>query len=423
AILSGHHPARGEMTSVAGGNPPHPGHPTGSGTITPWYSSRIPTETFTLAEALKAEGYVTGHSGKWHVSKHHYDYPNPYHHGFDRSTHHRGVQSSMTPDRLTGFATRDPDDPYRLDDNGYPFDVPQHAALDFMRENKDQPFFLYYATWLVHGPWVMRSEALLRKYEQKLGVTITDKHKDMWDVPGQKNPFYCAMVEQLDYYMGQVFRYLEETDDPRWPGHKLIENTYIIFTSDNGGAEGNHMVTDNYPLDRGKISLKEGGTRVPLIIVGPGIPAGVQTDVMANGLDFYPTILSWVGARKPKDKILDGCDLAPLLAKDPTNPRLVRDARGRVRDTMTWHFPQSENTSTIRQGDYKLLRRYAGLANQLELYRLYHTDRGRAERGDIEEMKNLADRMPAKTAALDDRLAESISEMGGRLPYFNPQWT
>ena len=65
------------------------------------------------------------------------------------------------------------------------------------------------------------------------------------------------MVEELDYYLGKVFNYLDQTDDPRWPGHKLSENTYLIFTSDNGGMEGHpgEIYTDNYPLDRGKISL------------------------------------------------------------------------------------------------------------------------------------------------------------------------
>ena len=152
-----------------------------------------------------------------------------------------------------------------------PFDVPQDAALNFIKASKDQPFFLYYATWLVHAPIVMRSEALLRKYEQKLGVTLTEEHAKTWKNPGQTNLFYCAMVEQLDYYLGQIFTYLETTEDPRRPGHKLIENTYIIFSSDNGGMEGTHeeIYTDNFPLDRGEISLREGGVRVPLIITGP----------------------------------------------------------------------------------------------------------------------------------------------------------
>ena len=421
AILSGLHPARGEMTAVTGGSPPHPAN-LNAPTISPFYSARMPTERYTLAEAMKAEGYVTAHSGKWHISKHHYDYPTPYYHGFDQSTHHRGVQASMKPDRLTGFATTDPKDPYRLDANGFPFDVPQDAALSFIKENRDKPFFLYYATWLVHTPIVMRSEALLRKYEQKLGVTITEEHKKAWNQPGQSNPFYCAMVEQLDYYLGQIFDYLENTDDPRWPGHKLIENTYIFFSSDNGGMEGagSATFTDNFPLHRGKISVHEGGTRVPMIVTGPGIPANVQTEVMANGMDFYPTILSLIQAQKPADKIFDGCDLAPLLTSDPRDATLVRDSKGQVRDTMMWHFPQMENTSSIRVGDYKLVRRYGRGTPTVSLYQLYRTEGGKQVRGDIEEAHDLAAEMPEKMAKLDALLTSQIAAAGGRIPYGNP---
>jgi arylsulfatase A-like enzyme len=420
AILSGLHPARGEMTSVAGGFPPHASHPRAE-LISPFYTARMPVDRYTIAEALKADGYRTGHSGKWHISKNHYDYPKPYRHGFDVSTHERGVQSTMKPDRLTGFATRDPNDPYRLDENGFPFDVPQHAALEFIRSNKNEPFFLYYATWLVHAPIVMRSEALLRKYERKLGVTITEEHKDTWKTPGQTNPFYCAMVEQFDYYVGQVMQLLADTEDPRWPGHTLAENTYVFFTSDNGGMEGSRheVYTDNEPLDRGKISLKEGGTRVPFMVVGPGIPAGVQSDVLVNGLDIYPTVLSLVGAKRPAGKRFDGCDLSRLLTTDPTDPTLVQDAAGDVRDSMVWHFPQMENSSSIRVGEYKLFRKHASVEPERSLYRLYTGDR-QAVRGDIEEQQDLAAEMPEKAAELDARLTAAIREMGGRLHYRNP---
>ena len=63
---------------------------------------------------------------------------------------------------------------------------------------------------------------------------------------------------------------------PAGRAHKLSENTYVLFTSDNGGMEGHpgEVITDNYPLDKGKISAMEGGIRVPLIITGPGIRAG-----------------------------------------------------------------------------------------------------------------------------------------------------
>lgn len=91
---------------------------------------------------LKADGYRTGHSGKWHISNNHYEFPKPYRHGFDVSVHDRGVQVPMKPDRLTGFATHNPKDPYRLDENGFPFDAPQQGALDFIRDSKDDAFSL-----------------------------------------------------------------------------------------------------------------------------------------------------------------------------------------------------------------------------------------------------------------------------------------
>ncbi|MBL7077408.1 MAG: sulfatase [Kiritimatiellae bacterium] len=424
AILTGQHPARIGMTAVSGGGPPHFWKPQ-AGRTSPWNRGDMPLAAVTVAEAMKAEGYATGHSGKWHLA------PHPWYHGFDSSEQSRGVQGGM-PNRLTGFATRDPKDPFRLDENGFPFDVPQDAAMKFLKEQADpstgsgqaSPFFLYYATWLVHAPISMKSEQLLQKYVKKLGVELKPEHRNTWRQGGQTNPFYCAMVEQLDYYMGQVFTYLETTDDPRWPGHKLIENTYIIFTSDNGGMENlpEHRFTENAPLDKGKISTKEGGTRVPLIITGPDIPAGVQTDVMANGLDFYPTILSWIGAGEPADTVFDGCDLSPLLTGDPTDPTLIRDARGKVRDTMMWHFPQMEGTSAIRIGDYKLRRSSSHGPQPLELYRLYRTENGKQIRVDIEERHNVAAELPEKADELEALRAALVAKMNGRYGYLNPDW-
>lgn len=427
AILSGMHPARAQMTHVSGGKPPSPHHPTGWTMLSPWYSGSMPAERVTIAEALKAHGYVTGHSGKWHVAMNHHGYPQPEDQGFDYTRNSRGVQQRMQPDRLTGFATADEGDPFRLDSNGYPFDQTHADAMTFLRENHGEPFFLYYATWLVHGPILMRSEALLRKYEAKLGVTLTDEHKDTWKLDGQTNPFYCAMVEQLDYYLGQLFDYLNTTEDPRWPGHMLVENTYIMFTSDNGGMRGspNEIYTDNTPLRRGKISVREGGTRVPLIITGPGVPAGVESDVMVNGLDFYPTLLSLTGADQPEGTQFDGLDLSKSLLSDPTDPSLIREADGSVRDTMLWHFPNSaELASSIRIGDYKLIQNYNHGESELpefELYRLYDSTSGREVRVDIEEGHNLVESMPEKAEQLKARMTEMLTEMEASYPYWNPR--
>ncbi|TWU39612.1 sulfatase-like hydrolase/transferase [Novipirellula artificiosorum] len=424
AIMSGIHAARAQKTSVRGGTPPVPLNQA-SRVIAPWQRFGLPPDELTLPKLLQQNGYVTGHSGKWHMSKggERAD-ANRVPFGFDYTRCDRGSRHAMS-DRLSGFATDAADDPYRLDAKGYPYHQTNEDALTFLKQNKDKPFFLYYATWLVHAPIHTRSEAHLQKYVNLLGTDPTNTPKK--ETPGQLNPFYAAMVQELDYYVGQVFDYLDQTEDPRWPGHNLSENTYLIFSSDNGGMEGSpaERFTDNRPLLRGKISAMEGGTRVPLIITGPGIPAGVQTDVMANGLDFYPTILSMVGVEKPSHKRFDGCDLTPLLLSDPTDPSRVTEADGSVRDTMVWHFPVGVALeSTIRSGDYKLVRNYDHVNNpetpELELYRLYETVDGVSKRADIEESKNLAESMPEKTQQLAQKLTDILDGMNTTYPYYNP---
>jgi len=426
AIMSGNHPARAQKTHVVGGAPPTPNHKYGWTMMDPWYSGRIPENETTLARVLQSNGYVTGHSGKWHMAIDHKAFPQPEDQGFDWTRSSRGARSGM-PSRVSGFATIQKGDPFRLDENGYPYHQTSEDALTFLRENHQKPFFLYYATWLVHTPIHTRSEQLLEKYCKKLGVEKPNDQEG-WTMKGQTNPFYCAMVEELDYYMGKVFDYLKGTQDPRWPGHKLIENTYIIFTSDNGGMEGDpgEVITDNYPLDKGKISAMEGGTRVPLIITGPGIPKGVESDVMVNGLDFYPTLLTLTGTKRPKDKGLDGCDLSDLLLKNPTNSSLVKNKDGKPRDTMVWHFPHSVALeSTIRMGGYKLVRnynhRFDERTTEFELYQLYKTDNGKQVRVDIEEANNLASQHPQLSKELNERLSSILNEMDASYPYYNPQ--
>ncbi|MBT4757488.1 MAG: sulfatase [Opitutae bacterium] len=428
AIMSGNHPARAQKTHVVGGGPPTPYNKELHRMMPPWYSGRMPEGELTLARVLQKNGYATGHCGKWHMAINHNAYPQPEDQGFDWTRHNLGTTRRMTPHRLTGFATREEGDPYKLDENGFPFHQNSEDAMQFIAEHADQPFFLYYATWLVHTPIHTRSEELLQKYVKKLGVGLPENPAE-WKGEGQTNPFYCAMVEELDYYVGRLLQYLDTTEDPRWPGHSLRENTYLIFTSDNGGMERHpgEIITDNFPLARGKISAMEGGTRVPLIVRGPGIAANVQSDVMVNGLDFYPTILALAGIEQPAQKHLDGADLSGLLKTDPTNPKLVHEADGRVRDTMVWHFPNSiALESTIRIGDWKLVRNYDHLNNQhaseLELYRLYDTQGGRQNRGDIEEANNLADSMPEKAHALNAKLTEILTEMEASYPYYNPDF-
>jgi uncharacterized sulfatase len=426
AIMSGNHPARAQKTHVVGGAPPTPNHKLGWTMIAPWYSGRMPENENTIARVLQSNGYTTGHSGKWHMAIDHHAFPQPEDQGFDWTRSNRGARSGM-PSRVEGFASTRTKDPFQLDENGYPYHQTSEDALTFLKENHDKPFFLYYATWLVHTPIHTRSEKLLEKYCKKLGVE-RPKDKSGWTLKGQTNPFYCAMVEELDYHMGKVFNYLNTTEDPRWPGHKLVENTYIIFTSDNGGMEGHpkEVITDNYPLDKGKISLMEGGTRVPLIITGPGIKKGIETDVMVNGLDFYPTLLSLTGTPKPNGKNLDGADLRDLLLNNPKDSSLVKDKQGKVRDSMVWHFPNSAAfESSIRVKGFKLVRNYDHKYHQnnaeLELYELYREESEKQVRVDIEEANNLSSKRPDLTKELNQKLSAVLNEMDASYPYFNAQ--
>ena len=424
AIMSGRHPAVAQKTHVVGGNPPTPYNKTAHPLMDPWISGRMKLKEVTIAEALKSKGYTCGHTGKWHMAIDHNAFPQPKDQGFDFTWNDLGESRAMRPNRLSGFAGRKGNDPYKLDLDGFPKDQTTLNAIQFIKKNKEKPFFLYYAAWLVHTPIHTRSRALLEKYCKKLDVNFPENATG-WNLPGQRNPYYCAMVEMFDHYVGQIISYLNETDDPRWPGHKLIENSYVILTSDNGGMERipGEIITDNFPLDKGKINAKEGGVRVPLIITGPEIKANNQSNVMVNGLDFYPTILSWTGTKKPIDQKLDGCDLSNLLKINPQDPQLVKERNGEIRNSMIWHFPHGvAQQSSIRSDGWKLIYNYMPQRPKLELFELYKNYPNSSRRCDIEEFKNLADKNPDKAEEMKQKLFRELASMKASYPYFNPHF-
>ena len=424
AIMSGRHPAVAQKTHVVGGNPPTPYNKTAHPVMDPWYSGRMKLSEVTIAEALQGNGYATGHTGKWHMAIDHNAFPQPEDQGFTFTRHDLGESRAMRPHRLTGFATNKKDDPYKLDENGYPRDQTTIDAIEFIAKNKENPFFLYYAAWLVHTPIHSRSKDLLKKYCDKLGVDFPVDPVG-WSLNGQQNPYYCAMVEMFDAYIGQIINYLEETEDPRWPGHKLIENTYIILTSDNGGMEKvpGEIITDNYPLDKGKINAKEGGVRVPFIITGPKIKANQKSNVMVNGLDFYPTILAWTGTQRPKVQNLNGSDLSKFLEINPQSASLVKDSMGEIRNSMIWHFPHGvAQQSTLRVNGWKLVYNYMPTKPKLELYQLYKNYPNPSSRVDIEEAENLVAKMPDKAEQMRKELFRRLDEMNASYPYRNPHY-
>jgi arylsulfatase A-like enzyme len=208
------------------------------------------------------------------------------------------------------------------------------------------------------------------------------------------------MIEKLDENIGRLIKAIE--------GLGKIDNTVIIFTSDNGGlatAEGSP--TCNAPLSEGKGWMYEGGTREPLIIKWPGVikPNSICTCPVTSP-DFYPTILEIAGIELMPEQHRDGVSMMPLLRSKST---LNREA-------IFWHFPHYGNQggtpgSSIRAGDYKLIELLED--GTVELYNL---------REDISEKHNIAKEKPEITTHLKLLLKEWRDRVEAKIPKPNPEF-
>lgn len=260
-------------------------------------SGGLPAGEITLPEALKARGYATAHVGKWHLGIH--EGSRPLDQGFDQSF---GLPYSNDMDArpdLPKGSTGSPTPPIDgwnvpLLRNGEVVEKPAdqvhltghytEEAMKFIQQKKSQPFFLYMAHSFPHVP-LFASENF--KGKSRAGI-------------------YGDTVEELDWSVGQILQTLRKEG--------LAENTLLFFTSDNGpwlimGAQGGSAG----PLKDGKGSNWEGGMRVPGIAWWPGhIKPGVTNDP-ANSMDLFATSLALAGAEVPKDRVIDGTDIRPLL--------------------------------------------------------------------------------------------------------------
>jgi arylsulfatase A-like enzyme len=296
-----------------------------------------------IAEVLKQAGYATARFGKWHVG--------PDTQGFD-------VSSSDGKPGTEKNHYNDPDVTFDLTD----------VSLDFIKENRDRPFFLYLSHWDVHGPLVARPN-LVAKYERKLASWTRNENP--------YNPTYAAMVEAVDTSVGRVIDTLAELD--------LDERTLVIFSSDNGGTR----TSINEPLRGVKGSLYEGGVRVPTCMKWPDvIAAGARSQTPIASVDFLPTFAELAGVSLPANQAVDGESFAPLLKGQPAlNNRAI-----------FWHYPlyltgRASPASAIRKGDWKLLEFFED--GRVELYNVADN---------VSESNNLADIEPAKASELHQQL-------------------
>ncbi|HRR28909.1 MAG TPA: sulfatase-like hydrolase/transferase, partial [Victivallales bacterium] len=232
-ILTGLNPARLHMTTYLPGRP----DTRTQKLLHPEIMMHIPLSVKMMPRYFKEVGYTTGLIGKWHVGKS----PGPAEHGFDFVYHPGDGKNTIPSDTEGGKAE---------------FELTMQT-IKFIEENKDKPFFAYLAHYTPHIPYTAKKE-------------LIEKNKNAFE------PVYAALIETLDYTIGILVKKLEELN--------LLNDTIIVFTSDNGGLhvpEGNHSrVTHNTPFRAGKGYTYEGGQRVPLIVRWPEhIPSGRVIDV------------------------------------------------------------------------------------------------------------------------------------------------
>jgi arylsulfatase A-like enzyme len=383
ALMTGMYPARTHLTDwIPGWAKQYRDFPLKP----PVWQQHLAQKYTTLPEALHQAGYNTLHVGKWHLGG-----PGnlPEDHGFDvnisgtnrglpRSYHFPyGGDALKWDSRLTKTQR----------EGRYLTDRLTDEAVTLIRDQQDQPFFLYFAFYSVHAPIQGRPD-LVQEFKQR----PKGEH--------HKNPEYAAMVHSVDDAVGRVRAQLEQSG--------IADRTLIVFTSDNGGVC--RRTSSNLPLRGEKGQHWEGGTRVPAIVLWPGVTQpGTVCKEPTITMDFYPTILEITGVQgdTAHNRSVDGVSLVPLL-KDP-QASLHREA-------LYWHYPHYNvfigiPYSAIRVGDYKLIHYYEDGHN--ELYNLAQ---------DLSETRDLATSQPELTARLEQQLQAHLKQVGAQLPVANPDY-
>lgn len=276
---------------------------------------KMPTSEVTLAEYLKSAGYRTGLFGKWHNGL---QYPyNPMGQGFDTFYGFADGHTTRYVDSVVQHNHQF--EPYK----GYLPNLLTEQAMQFMAD-KTQPFFAYLSFNTPHSPFVLPNKYF-------------DKYKKM----GQSDldASIYGMVENIDWNLGRVFAQLKKS--------KQLDNTIIIFLSDNGPAfpHGHHRYNGNMKGWKGKVD--EGGVRVPFAIWWPGhIEGGKQIKQPAQHIDVVPTLTSLLNIATPT---LHGVDLSALLMKSHTAKPTIPSLSNRLLFTHHFHNTTRPSQTAIQK--------------------------------------------------------------------------
>ncbi|MFM1987781.1 MAG: hypothetical protein RJA99_738 [Pseudomonadota bacterium] len=293
----------------------------------------MPASERTVAEVLAERGYHTLHIGKWHLGSTREMRPNAQ--GFAETVFMesglylpendpRAVNSKQDFDPIDRFLW--PNMRWATSYNGgtwfepagYLTDWYTDEAVAAIRANRHRPFFLFLAHWGIHTPL----QATRADYD------ATPTHLD------HRRRVYAAMIRALDRSVGRVMQTLREEG--------LDRDTLVVFTSDNGGPAYLGLPEINRPFRGWKLTLFEGGTRVPYVARWPArIPAGTRVDTPVSGIDLMPVAAAAAGAPLPADRPIDGANWLEWLGGARPPPR-----------TLFW---RDGSLRSVRDGDWKLI--------------------------------------------------------------------
>ncbi|MBK1880039.1 sulfatase [Pelagicoccus mobilis] len=356
--------------------------------------TRLDTNLPTLGKLMKQAGYASGHFGKWHLGPEPFS---PLEHGFDIDLPHwpgsGPAGGFVAPWKYKNFKANYEEEHIE--------DRMAEESIKWMNTlSKDQPFFMNYWQFSVHAPFDAKKE-LIEHYRDKIDLDS-----------GQKSATYAAMVHSLDDAIGSLLDALEAKG--------IADDTIIIFTSDNGGnmyseipADDYSAPTSNAPLRGGKASMREGGVRVPCIVVWPGITTpGSRSDELIQTSDFYTTLLKGQGIALPKNHVVDGIDITPALKGGELD-----------RDAIFTYFPclvpvpeWLPPSVSVHAEEWKLVRVFYGGENGQHDYKLYNLE------NDIGETTNLAAAHPERVKDLDRMIDKYLSDSNAVTPQPNPNF-
>jgi len=359
-------------------------------------------EDVTIAEVMKSAGYRTAAIGKWGVGE--ADSTGaPWKQGFDlffgylnqTNAHHHYPPFLWRNEEKQLY----PDNPKKR--THYSHDEFTEEALRFLRENQDNPFFLYVPYTLVHvdldvpedsmKPWIGKIE------ETEPYGTPGGQHYIHQERP---HAAFAGMVSRLDRDVGRIVDLVDELG--------IAEDTLVIFTSDNGptsaGGADPEFFDGNGPFRGIKFHLWEGGIRCPMIARLPGtIEAGSETDHLSAHWDVLPTAAALAGVETPDG--VDGISFLPTL--------LGLTHKQRQHDHLYWETTGSGGWQAIRKGNWKAHRLKTQRPQQttIELYDL---------EADIAEERNIADRHPDVVTEMKELFASGRTAPPGKDPLFVP---